>query len=230
MTQSEVLKSPYKSRINNLKNSTSAFVLNIAMKPNSYTYANKNYYYFDSHEVWDATEYTAETFPTTYGIFEAVPTKGGSYLEAVSIMTYMKWDEVKEWEESINNGIDPTDRGEGYEAFKREKAEKLLNKVAEKFPDLVANIDSWYASTPLTYRDYLNTPNGSIYGIAKDFNNPIKTLLSPNTKIPNLYLTGQNLKLHGVLGVSLSALVTCSAMLGRTYLIDKIKRVNEKTE
>ena len=227
MVNSPQIKPAYKSRIKSLQNSVSAFVLNIAMKPGMYKYSNRNYYYFNDEQVWDAVNYTEENFPITYGIFEAVPIKDPEHLEAVSIMTYMRWDEVKQWDDTVNNSVDPTDRGGEYEQFKQEKTEKLLKAVAVKFPDLVANIESWYASTPLTYRDYLNTPDGSIYGIVKDYNEPIRTLISPATKIPNLYLTGQNLKLHGVLGVSLSALVTCSAIIGREYLVNKIKTKDE---
>ena len=227
MVDSPLLKSPYKTRIKSLENSVSAFVLNIAMKPNSHRYTNRNYYFHESTDVWTETAYTQDSFPLTYGIFEAVPEKGGEYLEAVSIMTYMKWNEVRQWEDTYNNIIAPEDRGDEYKSFKKLKAEKILAKVAIKFPELVANIDSYYATTPLTYRDYLNTPNGSIYGIAKDCTNPIKTLISPTTKIPNLYLTGQNLKLHGVLGVALSAVVTCSAIVGREYLVNKIAVANE---
>ena len=227
MVDSKLLKAPYKNRIKSLENSVSAFVLNIAMKPNSYQYTNRNYYYHESTDVWTETTYTDDSFPLTYGIFEAVPEKGSEYLEAVSIMTYMKWDEVQQWESTYNNVISPENRGTEYESFKKLKAEKLLAKVANKFPELVANIDNYYVSTPLTYRDYLNTPSGSIYGISKDCTNPIKTLISPTTKIPNLYLTGQNLKLHGVLGVALSAVVTCSAIVGREYLVNKIVAANE---
>jgi all-trans-retinol 13,14-reductase len=227
MLDSTAIKGAYRSRIKGLPNSISAFVLNISLKSKSYPYSNRNYYYFANEQVWDTLQYTEENFPLTYGLFESVPTADMHYLEAASIMTYMRWDEVAQWQDTINTTVNPSERGETYEQFKQRKAEKLLSTVAIKFPDLVANIEHWYASTPLTYRDYLNTPKGSIYGIAKDNNDPVKTLISPNTKIPNLYLTGQNLKLHGVLGVSLSALVTCSAIIGREYLVNKIIAANE---
>jgi all-trans-retinol 13,14-reductase len=142
-------------------------------------------------------------------------------------MTYMKWEEIAPWQNSHNTSLVESSRGIDYEAFKQEKTQKLLDTVAIKFPELVKNIEKNYASTPLTYRDYLASPNGSIYGIAKDYTNPIKSQISPNTKIPNLYLTGQNIKLHGVLGVALTALVTCSSILGKEYLVKKIKDANE---
>jgi all-trans-retinol 13,14-reductase len=40
------------------------------------------------------------------------------------------------------------------------------------------------------------------------------TMLSPRTPISNLLLTGQNLMLHGLEGVSMTALLTCSEVLG----------------
>jgi all-trans-retinol 13,14-reductase len=228
MIDRNAIRPIYRSRIKSLENSVSAFVLNVVMKPDSYPYKNKNYYYFDDINVWDTT-HTDEKWPSTYGIFEAVPHNSSTYVESLSIMTYMEWDDVREWQDTENTSLHESSRGEAYENFKREKAEKLLETVAIKFPDLVKNIESRYAATPLTYRDYLHTPHGSIYGVSKDSHEPIKTMISTNTKISNLYLTGQNVKLHGVLGVSLTALVTCSSILGREYLIGKIKKANEET-
>ena len=229
MIDSDLIRPVYKNRIKGLANSISAFVLNIILKPDTYPYRNRNYYYFDDLHVWDTLNYTEDNWPLTYGIFEAVPHEGGQYVQSLSVMTYMKWEETAAWEDTHNTSIDETSRGESYEVWKNRKAQQLLDKVAQKFPDLVKNIESWYASTPLTYRDYLATPEGSIYGIAKDYNNPIRTQISPNTKIPNLYMTGQNIKLHGVLGVALTAVVTCSSILGREYLVRKIKEANEAT-
>jgi len=227
MIDSNNIKPAYKKRINGLTNSISAFVLNIILKPGTYKYSNRNYYYFDSLDVWDTLSYNDENWPRTYGLFEAVPHDNPSCVESLSVMTYMRWNEVSQWQETTNTNIHETSRGESYEAFKTQKAQKLLDTVAIKFPDLVKNIESWYASTPLTYRDYLATPQGSIYGIAQDFNNPVRTQISPNTKIPNVYLTGQNIKLHGGLGVAISALVTCSSIVGKEYLVKKIIEANE---
>lgn len=41
----------------------------------------------------------------------------------------MRWDEVKKWENTTVGK-----RGEEYEKFKKEKAEKLLNKLEKSFP------------------------------------------------------------------------------------------------
>ena len=54
----------------------------------------------------------------------------------------------------------------------------------------------------------------------------MKSMISVKTKVPNLYLTGQNINLHGVLGVTECALLTCGAIIGKEYLLNKIKSVN----
>ena len=51
----------------------------------------------------------------------------------------------------------------------------------------------------------------------------MKSFITPRTKISNLLLTGQSLNLHGIMGVTISAVVTCGEILGNSYLINKIK-------
>ena len=80
-----------------------------------------------------------------------------------------------------------------------------------------------YTSSPLTYRDYTGTPQGSAYGVRKDCGNALGTLLSVRTPIDNLLLTGQSLMLHGVHGVTMTALFTCAALLGRERIWKIIK-------
>jgi len=75
-----------------------------------------------------------------------------------------------------------------------------------------------YTSTPLTYRDYTQTPYGSAFGIRKDCRQPLLGVLSSRTPIPNLLLTGQSLVMHGVEGVTMTALQTCAEVLGREYM------------
>jgi all-trans-retinol 13,14-reductase len=57
----------------------------------------------------------------------------------------------------------------------------------------------------------------------KDYQNPLGTLISPKTKIPNLFLTGQGLNLHGVLGTAISGLISAMAVTGKNDFIEKIR-------
>jgi all-trans-retinol 13,14-reductase len=138
-------------------------------------------------------------------------------------MTYMRYGDVKQWEHTFNTVSNEVSRGEDYEAFKKEKTERLFDLVEKRFPGFRQAVETYYVATPLSVRDYIGTDDGALYGVVKDYREPMKTFISPRTKIPNLFLTGQNLNLHGVLGVTVSAVLTCSEILGTDYMIEKIR-------
>ena len=79
-------------------------------------------------------------------------------------------------------------------------------------PGLRDMVSERYVSTPQTWQRFTHTPGGSAYGIRKDCRQPLLTILSPTTPIPNLLLTGQNLVLHGLEGVAMTALQTVKAV------------------
>ena len=210
------------------ENSISMFVLNVTLKPNMFKHENSNYYCFTKDDAWDAIEYTEDDWPRNFAFFFSVIKTNTDYADGVTLMAYMKYSEVLQWQHSYNTVGKPGNRGSGYEEFKKRKAEKLLETAEIKFPGLKKSIKNYYASTPLTFRDYMGTDDGSVYGIEKDYQNPFKTIISPQTKIQNLLLTGQNLNLHGILGVAISALVTCSNLTGLEYLINKIQEAQHE--
>jgi len=138
-------------------------------------------------------------------------------------MAYMRYEEVAQWKDTFNTTLDSDFRGENYEAFKRGKAEKLIDYANRQFPTLKESIKAYYCSTPLTYRDYIGTKDGSLYGIMKNYQDPLRTFISPKTRISNLFLTGQNLNMHGVYGVTVAAVKTCFEFIDSEYLFSKIK-------
>ena len=79
------------------------------------------------------------------------------------------------------------------------------------------------ACTPLTFRDYTLTPRDTAYGINKSANNFRHAQFSTETKVKNLFLAGQSIIQPGVLGALISGVYTCTAILGRNYLMNKIK-------
>ena len=223
LTETSLIKNAYKHRIKNLENSIGGFVVNIVFKKESFKYIKHNYYYHKEGHVWTLVDYTEANWPLCYAIFFSASSASGEYAESMTILTYMKYEDVKQWGDTVNTVSKEAERGESYEVFKKYKAELLIDLVQEKFPDLKDCIKSYYTATPLSYRDYIGNSDGSMYGIVKDYRNPLKTFISPRTKLPNLYLTGQNLNLHGILGATMSGLVTCTAFLGNENIINKIR-------
>jgi phytoene dehydrogenase-like protein len=223
ITETSLIKNAYRTRIKNLENSIGAFTINIVLKKESFKYLKHNYYYHKDGHVWDLTEHTEENWPLCYAVFFSASSRSGDYAESMTILAYMRFDEVKKWARTFNTVSAVENRGADYDEFKRQKAELLLDCVEEKFPGLRSRIKKYYTSTPLSFRDYIGNNDGSIYGIVKDFRNPLNTFISPRTKLPNLFLTGQNLNLHGILGATMSGLVTCTAFLGNEDIINKIR-------
>ena len=222
MTESDMIKNVYRSRLKSLENTTSVFYVNVVMKKNSFKYLNSNIYYFAQDDAWCADKYTDETWPQGYALFYVPSSRSDEFAEGVTIMSYMRIEEVKKWEDTFNIVGYEEDRGEEYAAFKKTKSEKLIDAVEKQFPGFKECIKSFSSATPLSARDYMGTDDGSLYGFAKDYREPMKTMVSARTKIPNLLLTGQNINMHGVLGVTISAVVTSSQILGMEYLVDKI--------
>jgi len=223
MTDTPLIKNAYRNRLKSLENSVSAFTINIVLKKDRFKYFKHNYYCVTEQDVWTSADHTEQNWPLGYAVFCGASSKSEEYAEGLSILAYMRYEEVEVWKDTFNTTLDENDRGETYNEFKKRKAEILLDAVEKKFPGLRSCIKSYYTATPLSYRDYIGNEDGSLYGIVKDYKHTLKTFISPRTKLPNLYLTGQNLNLHGILGASMSGIVTCCALLGNDNIIAKIR-------
>ncbi|MEN8121049.1 MAG: FAD-dependent oxidoreductase [Bacteroidota bacterium] len=214
----ELSKKVYQKRITSLENTIGMFTIYIVLKKNSFSYYNHNFHHFTKENVW-TTNYKESNWPEHYFLYTPAISKSDKWADGLIAMTYMNYNEVKKWENTyIEN------RGEEYLDFKRKKAEKLIDSIEKKFPNIRQSIDSYYTSTPLTYRDYTGTVDGSSYGILKDYNDPFSTIITPRSRIKNLYFTGQNLNMHGILGVTISAVLTSAEIIGFDYLLKKIHK------
>lgn len=228
ITDCDSIRQAYRSRIGSLENSISFFIINVTMKPDSLPYEKSNYYWFKDEDVWSGPEYDESEWPKYYSLFFSANSSTGKYADGITLMTYMRYEDVRQWEDSFNTTAHPGNRGEEYEAFKRQKAEVVFDLVEKRFPGFKNSILNFYTSTPLTFRDYMGTEDGSVYGVMKDVRNPLKTMISPKTKVENLYLAGQNINLHGIVGVTISSLITCSILTGMTNLLKKINDAQDE--
>lgn len=224
ITHSDVLRGAYRNRIQGLENSVGAFVLNVALKPRTFKYLNYNHYYHATGNAWAGIAYKEEEWPQTYAMYVSAGSKDETWAESLSVMTYMRYEEVQPWQHTFNTVLQTGSRGADYEAFKEKKANLLIDCVEKQFPGFRDCIHTSYVATPLSYRDYIGTRDGSMYGIAKDSADPLRTMVSARTKLSNLYLTGQNLNLHGILGVTISGVITSAELLGMDFLVNEINQ------
>lgn len=212
--ESQCLRRIYRKRITNLPNTFGLFTANIRLKPDCIPYFNKNIHVHRADaDLWRVDTTRVESVL----VHCACPSVGESFTTGVDLLTPMRWDDVACWADKTMGH-----RGEDYVEFKNRKAEECIRLVEKQIPGLRDAIDHIYSSTPLSYKHYTLMTEGSAYGIRKDYNNPMGTVLTPRTPIPNLLLTGQNLNLHGVLGVSMTSLFTCAELVGMEELVRQI--------
>lgn len=214
--QSSRMKKVYRSRITHLENTFGMFTVSLRIKPQTLRYFNWNQYIYKEPDVW---AFHLKNNPVSGVLVSCrIPEDGSKYVQQVDLLTPMNWSECEQWSHT-----EVGRRGEDYKAMKKRVADECIT-LAERFiPGLHDRITGCYTSTPLTYRNYTLTPEGSAYGLRKDFRNPMITLLSPRTPIPNLLLTGQNLMLHGLHGVTMTALFTCAEVLGKEPIWNIVK-------
>lgn len=216
-------RKPFYDRVKSLEDVISAFSLYIVFKPETFAYINRNYYHFKSaDDVWTAHDYDENTWPKHYMASMNATHKSEQFADGMTFLTYMKYADVGKWAGTFNTTAQQNDRGETYEDFKHRKAEIFLKEIEKKFPKIRNCIQSMHTSTPLSYRDYIGSHHGSMYGYVRDSNDPMRTFVPSKTKLDNLYLVGQSVSVHGVLGVTIGAVATCSEILGKEYLVNKI--------
>lgn len=208
------LKKVFRSRILSLNDSIGMFSVYIVLKKNSLKYQNYNHHYFKSNQVWTVGN---NDWPQNFLMYTQYNHKTTEYADSLTIIAYMNYSEVAQWS---NTHVE--ERGVDYELFKKRKAEKLIALAENKIPGLSQKVASYYTSTPLTYRDYTGSTNGSAYGVVKDYQNPSHSIIAPRTRLKNLFFTGQNLNMHGILGVSIASALTCSQFLGTEFLYNKL--------
>jgi len=213
----------YVKRVKGLKNSVSTFMVYLSFKRQSFPYFNHNFYEYFTEDGWNTVDYERKNWPQVLYVCTSATGKSDEFAESLSAMAYMSKDEWSEWEKTFNTIADKQERGEAYEQFKKQKEQLVIEKLKLRFPGIENCIKNVYSSTPLTFKDYLGTPEGEMYGILKDFRNPTGTSINTKTRIQNLYLTGQNIVFHGILGATVGAFVTCFNFVDNNTTIQEIK-------
>ncbi|MDR1416433.1 MAG: NAD(P)/FAD-dependent oxidoreductase [Prevotellaceae bacterium] len=217
LLDTHLIRKSYRQRIAGLQNTVSNFTVYIHFKKNSLPYFNSNLYHYNEPNVWEGGGYAQDKWPGSFLYMHLCSSVDQQHADAAILMTYMNFADVAKWE-----GTRIGQRGEDYEALKRKKAELMLNELEKQMPGTRANIERYYTSTPLTYRDYTGTEKGSMYGILRDCTEPVQSMVSQRTKISNLLQTGQNINSHGILGVIIGAIITSGELLGVNNILKQI--------
>jgi all-trans-retinol 13,14-reductase len=121
-------------------------------------------------------------------------------------------------------------RGEDYEAFKDELGERLMRYVYEKLPQLEGKVDYYEVSTPQTTNWFAAYRHGELYGLDHTSERLQQDWLGPRTRIPGLWLTGQDTLTCGVTGAMMAGMLTTLAIVGLRKMGPLMKRIYEPSE
>lgn len=207
-------------RLNEIPNSNSAFSLFLDLKPGAVPYIGHTCYYMDDYGVmWNNEDYDGDDWPKGFMYMTPPDLNQGEYATRMLVHCIMDYDLVRKWEDTAVGH-----RGEEYEAWKQSHVDMVMKKLENIFPGITSNCENIYAASPLTVRDYYHTKEGAIFGYRKDCENIMLSQIPVYTKLSNLLLTGQNVNLHGICGVPLTAINTAEAILGNNFLIREINK------
>ena len=201
ITDGDFFRRSTKQRINDYQNDSSCCICHAKLKDHSFPFLN--------HMIFMPALEKDEKLPRYISMITPMEKNQGEWATTLEILSFVHYDQFKKWEDSHTGN-----REESYGQKKTEYALRILNHIAEFYPEIHQAIDEMYISTPLTIRDYFANPLGATYGQQGVFI-PIKT------KADNLFMTGQSIQYQGMFGVMITSILTAETILERS-LIEEI--------
>jgi all-trans-retinol 13,14-reductase len=127
--------------------------------------------------------------------------------KAVCLLEPSHAEQVMPWNES-RRGHRPSE----YLDYKKQRIDAIMDHVCRIYPAYRECLDIVDAASMLTFKDYLNSPDGSAYGIKQkmgQFN------LIGKLPLHNLYAAGQSALLPGITGAMMSSLIVGRSLVGK---------------
>lgn len=212
-------QSGYTKKLKTVKPSMGHFCLYIGLKAEAESLGlpQTNYWIYPSadHQANLDAFYADQSmpFPLTYISFPSAKDPaflskypGRATIEIVAPAAY-KWFE--QWKDHTWGK-----RGEDYETIKEAYSQRLLQTLYQHFPQLEGKIDYYELSTPLSTDYFCRYGQGEIYGLDHTPERFEQAWLRPKTKIPGLYLTGQDVLSCGVVGAAIAGAFCAVGILG----------------
>lgn len=139
------------------------------------------------------------------------------------VLTMAKKEWFKEWEEKRC-----MHRGEDYNNFKEVFANRMFEEGLYKYyPKTRGNVEHYDIGTPLSIQHYINSYSGEAYGLDSTPYRYTKAYdLCPDTKVKNLFLTGQDICTLGFTGALMGGVLTAHSVLGYGNIVDLLTNRN----
>ena len=146
-----------------------------------------------------------------------------SELAGYNVLTMIRGSDYANWKKWQHTQTGS--RGPDYEKAKLRAAESMIEAARSVFGNL-ENYKILDISTPLTTRDWVASPEGSMYGLLHSVKNDLQYAVLTRLPVRSLYLVGQSAIAPGLLGVTLSVLRGVGEVVGRAnfqnFLADRL--------
>jgi phytoene dehydrogenase-like protein len=148
-------------------------------------------------------------------VLKNLETLNGKTHKVITALELSYPEHVRTWKD-LKKG----DRSEGYNNYKNARIESISKRIIDAYPEYKNTFRVIDAASVLTFRDYLNSPDGSAYGIKQkigQFN------LFGKLPLRNIYAAGQSSVLPGIVGAMLSSFIIGRAIVGKEPYSDFMK-------
>ncbi|XP_068012674.1 all-trans-retinol 13,14-reductase [Melanerpes formicivorus] len=139
----------------------------------------------------------------------------------LAVVTFARYEWFEEWKDKQVHK-----RGDDYENLKKSFQDTVMSIVFKLYPRIEDRIEYISSGTPLTSQHYLASPRGEFYGTDHNVERLQAEAIAavrPQTAVPNLFLTGQDLCLGGFMGALQGAVICASAVLQRNLYVDLVR-------
>ncbi|RUM42320.1 MAG: hypothetical protein DSY80_07315, partial [Desulfocapsa sp.] len=201
------VKPSYKNRIQRLQNTHSIFSLHASVDAEVHPEIPYNIFNVD-------TDATGNVTNLKYYQIRRSDRRGKSLL---SILTSGHDELWQPWQNSKSGR-----RGGDYRALKRKYAEQLLQESTGVLGEF-SGLKLLDVATPLTMRDWLNSPEGSAYGVLRSASQTLATAMLNRTAVKGLCLAGQNVLAPGIIGTIMGSFSTVKLILGPEEFLQRIQ-------
>ncbi|WP_439566146.1 phytoene desaturase family protein [Gloeocapsopsis crepidinum] len=105
-------------------------------------------------------------------------------------------------------------RSSDYYKLKEKIAQKIIGFIEEYYPGFKELIEYYELATPLSVEYFIASDRGSLYGIPAIPKRFTQEWISPKTPIKNLYLSGTDALIHGIVGATIAGVLTTGIING----------------
>ena len=140
-------------------------------------------------------------------IMRSLEKTGGEEYQVLNACEVCFVEHLAEWKDSERGN-----RPSGYLEYKERRVERIRDRIVSAYPEYRHSYEVIDSASPLTFRDYLNSPDGSAYGVKQkigQFN------LFGKLPLRNTYAAGQSSLLPGLVGAMMSSFIVARSIVGK---------------